>query len=120
MKDIRKLLWGFILIIVGTIWALDAMELIQFSVTTIKGWWTLFIIVPSFIGLFGSNDKKGNLFCLIVGILLFLYCQSVLDVEFISKMAFPIVLVMIGMKFLLDSIFNSKADKDKTDQTDVK
>ena len=32
------------------------------------GWWTLFIIIPCFIGLFNDRDRTGNLIGLVVGV----------------------------------------------------
>ena len=53
MTKLSKILWGVVLILVGGIFALNA-----FGVTDVEvffdGWWTLFIIVPCFIG--GISD----------------------------------------------------------------
>ena len=48
MKKFGNILWGVVLIIVGVIFGLNAVGLTDINIF-FHGWWTLFIIVPSFI-----------------------------------------------------------------------
>ena len=64
------------------------------------GWWTLFIIVPTFIGLFKEKEKTGNLIGLIIGIALLLGCQKVLDFDIIWKLVLPVILVVVGISII--------------------
>ena len=56
MKKFGNVLWGIVLIVVGVIFGLNAVGLTDINVF-FRGWWTLFIIVPSFIELFRSTNK---------------------------------------------------------------
>ena len=57
------------------------------------GWWTLFIIIPSFINIFAEEEKTGNIIALIVGVLLLLACQDYISFSTIWKLLFPSILM---------------------------
>ena len=83
-----------------------------FGITNINiffdGWWTLFIIVPTFIGLFKDNEKTGNLVGLLIGVALLLACRGILDFDLIWKLAFPVILVVIGILIIFKDTFGGK------------
>ena len=110
MKKFSKILWGIALIAVGGIFALNA-----FGVTDIElffdGWWTLFIIIPCFIGIFSVREKTGNIIGLLIGVFLLLCCQNVLDFDMLWKLAFPAIIVIIGLKLIFGAVFGDKAIK---------
>lgn len=110
MKKMSKILWGVVLILVGGIFALNA-----FGITDIQiffdGWWTLFIIVPCFIGLFDEREKTGNVIGLMIGAFLLLCCQDVLGFDMLWKLAIPAIIVIIGLKLILTAVFGDKAAK---------
>ncbi|MGN0486440.1 MAG: LiaF transmembrane domain-containing protein [Acutalibacteraceae bacterium] len=110
MKKISKVLWGIVLISVGVIFALNA-----FGITAIElffdGWWTLFIIVPCFIGIFTERDKIGNIIGLAVGVFLLLCCQDVLGFDTLWKLAVPAIIVIVGLKLIFGAVFGDKAIK---------
>ena len=60
MKNFGNVLWGIVLIVVGLIVGGNALGIIDVSVF-FDGWWTLFIIVPCFIGLFKEREKTWNI-----------------------------------------------------------
>ena len=76
------------------------------------GWWTLFIIVPCFIGLFKEREKTGNIIGLLIGIALLLCCQDILDFDMIWKLALPVVLIIIGISFIFKDTFNHKINEE--------
>lgn len=110
MKKISHVLWGIALIAVGVIFALNA-----FGITDIElffdGWWTLFIIVPCFIGIFSEREKTGNIIGLFIGVFLLLCCQDVLGFDMLWKLAIPAIIVIIGLKLIFGAIFGNKAIK---------
>lgn len=110
MKKTSKILWGAVLIAIGVIFSLNA-----FGITDIKvffdGWWTLFIIVPCFIGIFTDREKTGNIIGLLIGLFLLLCCQNVLSFGMLWKLAIPAVIVIIGLKLILGGLFGDKAVK---------
>lgn len=110
MKQITKILWGFVLIFIGIILALNTLEITNINLF-FDGWWTLFIIIPSLIGLFNDKDKTGNIIGIIIGVLLLLACQKLIDFELILKLMLPIILIMIGISFIFKDILNSSVKK---------
>ena len=80
MKSFGKVLWGIVLIVVGLIIGGNALGITNINIF-FDGWWTLFIIVPCFIGLFKEREKTGNIIGLLIGIALLLCCQDILDFD---------------------------------------
>lgn len=110
MKKLSSILWGVALIIVGVIVALNAADVIDVNVF-FDGWWTLFIIVPSVVGLFSESDKTGSIIGIIVGVLLLLASQDVISFSLIWKLALPIVIVIIGVKLIMNGVFGNNSLK---------
>lgn len=111
MKRIGNVLWGIVFVVLGVIFGLNALEITNIDIF-FDGWWTLFIIVPCFIDLFKDQEKTGNLIGLFVGVVLLLCCQGLLEFDFIWKLAFPVILVMIGLSFIFKDLFNHKVKKE--------
>ena len=107
MKRINKIIWGCVLLAVSAILILNTFGITNIDVF-FDGWWTLFIIVPSFIGLFNSNEKTGSIIGLLIGIFLLLACQNVLDFEIIWKLAVPVIIAVIGIKMIFGGISKDK------------
>ena len=60
MNNYSNVLWGFVLIIIGIVFGLNALDITDINIF-FDGWWTLFIIIPCFIGLFKNEDKSSNI-----------------------------------------------------------
>ena len=67
MKKNNNLILGLILIVLGIIFGLKTLGICDINVF-FKGWWTLFIIVPCFIGLIKDNDKTASIIGLVFGL----------------------------------------------------
>ena len=114
MKKFGNVLWGVVLIAIGIIFGLNALGLTNINLF-FKGWWTLFIIVPSFIELLRANNKMWSFIWLIVGIALLLCAQNILSFRLIGKLIFPFILVMIGLSIIFKDTFHKKVgEKIKT------
>ena len=107
MKNNRNIIWGVILIAIGIVLGGNALGLFNISLF-FDGWWTLFIIIPSLIGLFNDDDKKGNLIALAIGFLLLLACQELISFDLIWKLLLPIIIILIGLSL----IFKNSSDKE--------
>lgn len=106
MNNKKGILWGLILIIIGIIIGLNSLEITNIDLF-FDGWWTLFIIIPCFVDLFNDKDKTGNIIGLVIGVLLLLSAQGIMDFEIIFKLAVPAILVMIGISMIFKN-FNKK------------
>ena len=107
MKNFSNILCGVVLIIIGVIFGGNALGITNINIF-FDGWWTLFIIIPCFIGLFRNNEKTGNLIGLLIGVALLLGCQNILDFDLILKLAFPTILVIIGLSIIFKDTLGGK------------
>lgn len=115
MKNkICNLLIGLAFVAAGVLWAGDAFGFWNFSLF-FSGWWTLFIIVPSLVSIIKSGPKVFNLICFIIGGLLLCNAQipHIFSWSIISRLIFPIILVVVGVVVLCRGWFNNHAGKVK-------
>ena len=108
----NKRLWGIILIVFGLILGLNALNITNINIF-FDGWWTLFIIVPSFIDLLSDKENKtSNIIGLCIGVALLLSAQNIINFELILKLIIPFVLIIIGISFLFgDNLKKQVKDK---------
>lgn len=111
MNNIKNILWGIILVIIGVIIGLNTMGITDINIF-FDGWWTLVIIVPCFIGLFTNKDKTGNIIGLLVGVILLLGMQNIIDFNLIWKLLLPSIIVIIGLSLIFKNTFNSKINNE--------
>ena len=107
MKNCKNIILGIILIIVGVWFGLYATGVVKVNLL-FDGWWTLFIIVPSFLGLFDEDGRTGSLIGLFVGVLLLLSCQDVLNFDIVLKLIVPCVLIVTGLSFIFKGKIKTK------------
>ena len=107
MKKSTGILWGIVLVVLGIVFGLNALDITDIDIF-FDGWWTLFIIVPCAIGLFSEKEKTGNLIGLLIGVVLLLACQDILRFDLVGKLIFPVILVVIGLCILFKYVFGGK------------
>lgn len=105
MENKKGLIWGLVLVILGVIIALNRLNITNINIF-FNGWWTLFIIVPSFIGLFEKEGRISSIIFLLIGILLLLNSQDIIDFSSVSKLILPIILVVVGLSLVFKNLFN--------------
>ena len=106
MRKLGNTLWGIVLIIIGVILTLNALEITNINIF-FNGWWTLLIIIPSAIELIARENKFWSAIWLIIGIILLLACRDILDFELIWRLTIPVIIILIGINL----IFKDKLDK---------
>lgn len=105
MKSYIKYVLGFVLIFIGIILGLNAFGITSINIF-FEGWWTLFIIVPSAIGLIEDNDKTPSLIFLILGIWLFLASRDLIEYGLLIKLLLPALLISVGLLILFKDVLN--------------
>lgn len=110
MKNFGNVLWGIVLIVVGIVIGGNALGITNINIF-FDGWWTLFIIVPCFIGLFKERAKTGNLIGLGIGVALLLCCLDILNFDLVWKLALPVVLVIIGISLVFKDTFDHEVSE---------
>lgn len=107
MKNFGNVLWGIVLIVIGLIFGGNALGITNIDIF-FDGWWTLFIIIPCFIGLLKDNEKTASVIGLIVGVALLLACQNIISFDIIWKLAFPTILVVLGLSMIFKDALGGK------------
>lgn len=112
MNKMTSWLWGVVLIVLGVILGVSALGIIEINLF-FPGWWTLFIIVPCFISLFGKDDDKtGDLIGILIGVCLLLACQGVIRFDLLWKLIVPVALVVIGVSMIFKDALKGKVLKE--------
>lgn len=108
MKNINRILWGVVLVAVGVLFGLKALDIIDFNIF-FDGWWTLIIIIPSLISLITQRDKTGSFIGLFVGVVLFLASRDIISFATLWKLVIPAVIIIIGLSLIFKDVFNKRA-----------
>lgn len=111
MKQIKPIVWGVAIIALGLLFGLNALGLFTFNIF-FDGWWTLFIIVPSFISLITEKDKLASLGFLAAGIILLLAAQDVFSYDVAWKVILAVFLVVAGLTIIIKTTFHNKNDEE--------
>lgn len=114
MKRTNKI-WGIVLIVLGILIALKTLNIVKIDIF-FKGWWTLFIIIPSGVGLIKDDDKAGNIIGFIIGVMLLLAARQIIPYKLILQLFIPIVLVIIGLSLLFKDKIKEKMENTLKDK----
>lgn len=109
MKKSRGIIWGIVVMIVGALWILKEANVFDFS-RLFAGWWTLFIIVPSLIGLCTDRNKTGSLIFLLIGVTLLV--NQYYDIWRYSNYIVPAFVVVAGLIILVNTLVGGKSKDD--------
>ncbi len=99
MRNKSSKFWGLVLVVVGIMFLGNNLDWWNVNLF-FRGWWTLFIIIPSIYGLFDNTDKTGSSISLIVGILLLLAAQDIISYGMIWKILFPMIIIIVGLSLI--------------------
>ena len=111
----RNLFWGIVLIVVGILFLGRNMNWWNFSIF-FEGWWTLFLIVPSIISLVRKESMGTSFLILVLGVLMLLASQNVIDWSTIWKVFLPIIIMVVGLLI----IFGNRKAKEKRVRANAK
>ena len=99
MRNKSSKFWGLVLVVVGIMFLGNNLDWWNVNLF-FRGWWTLFIIIPSIYGVFDNTDNTGSSISLIVGILLLLAAQDIISYGMIWKILFPIIIIIVGLSLI--------------------
>lgn len=110
MKQKKSIIWGIILVIIGLIYLINNLDLWKINLF-FKGWWTLFIIIPSLLSLINNKNIISSTLGIIIGALLLLATRDYISWIMIGKIFLPLVMIIIGVSLIFKSkIFFRKKD----------
>lgn len=93
-------IWGLIIIALGVLIGAKAFGA-DFDIF-FDGWWTLFIIIPSAVGLFEKGNRTGSAIGFAVGIMLLLAAQDFIEWNMFGKLIIAFIFVIIGLRLIFD------------------
>ena len=100
MRDIKKIVVGAVILAAGVLFALNALNVTDIDIF-FPGWWTLFIIIPSGIGLITDKDKTGSAIGLAVGVVLLLWQLDIVNLSLVWELIVVAILVAVGIKLIV-------------------
>lgn len=107
MNKLGNILWGIVFIILAVIIALNSLQITSINLF-FEGWWTLFIIVPSFISLIKDKEKTPSIIALLIGVTLLLGVRNIIDFDIVKKLMLPAILLIIGISIIFKEIISNK------------
>lgn len=111
MKTARAIIWGLAIVALGIIFGGNALGLFNIDIF-FKGWWTLFVIVPSAISLITEKERASSLVFLSAGIVFLLAAQEVITFEIAWKVILAIALIVFGLTIIFKSFVKGKNAKE--------
>ena len=109
MKKHNKIIWGVILVCIGILLTLNALDVFEINFFS-DGWWTLFIIIPNAVELFTKKEKFSSFVGLSIGVVLLLCCKEIIDFVLVWKLLIPATVLIIGLRLLTNGIFGNKSN----------
>ena len=100
MRDIKKIVVGAVILAAGVLFALNSLNVTDIDIF-FPGWWTLFIIIPSGIGLITDKDKTGSAIGLAVGVVLLLWQLDIVNLSLVWELIVVAILVAVGIKLIV-------------------
>ncbi|MDF2537868.1 MAG: putative rane protein [Herbinix sp.] len=98
--------WGLFIILIGVGIAGNELNLWDFNFF-FDGWWTLFIIIPCFVGMIKSNFGVGSTIGFLIGVLLFL--SHWVDFNFNPwSLLIPAIIIYIGLRIMFQDLFTRR------------
>ncbi|MBR3319926.1 hypothetical protein IKG20_01330 [Candidatus Saccharibacteria bacterium] len=111
MKQAKSIIWGVAILALGVLFGGKALGLFTFDIF-FDGWWTLFLIVPSIIGIITEKNKFGSFTMLGIGVVMLLAAQNVFSWGVAWKVILAVVLIMAGFAIIFGSIFHRKVNEE--------
>lgn len=111
-KRISNTLWGLLLILLGIGVVGDMMGAWEVN-WLFRGWWTLFLILPSLFSIIGNGIRVGNTVGLVLGVSLYACVAGYLPWEVLHRLLVPVVLIIIGVVMVLKNLFHLSVSRVK-------
>lgn len=103
-NKLSNAIWGLFFIFIGIGFAGNVIFDWDFSLF-FPGWWTLFIIIPFFIGMVKNGFGTGSTVGFIIGVLLLVSYYVDLDFD-MWRLLVPAILIFIGLRIIFQDSFH--------------
>lgn len=110
-KKYTNIFLGLSLIVLGIIMLGNYIGIFSVDIF-FDGWWTVFIIVPSILGIFDRRGRTASLIFLLIGILLLLNQQNILPRDLSWKILFASIIIIVGVRIVISGFYKNKVNID--------
>ncbi len=111
MGKIRGIIWGIVLVLIGIVVGIYALDIWEGFNIFFDGWWTLLIIIPCFVFLITERQKLVSFIGICIGVFLLLCSLDILDYNMIWKLGIPLAIIIIGVRMICRGAFRNKSDR---------
>ena len=111
MKKSTYIILGVVLVAAGVLASLQVLGIVDVSIY-FKGWWTLFIIIPSILAMVNTRDKTIPGICLAVGILLLLSARDIISWRTLPMLLLPVIIVIVGIRLIAGGVMDGRSGAD--------
>lgn len=94
-----KSIWGILFVLLGLALAGRAFGIFDFNIF-FNGWWTLFIIIPSALGLSEGGHRTSSMIGMGIGVLLLLSFQGVLHWYMFGRILVAFLFIVTGFSIM--------------------
>ena len=98
-KSKGSLLFGIIILLLGVIFLGNTLGIWSISIF-FKGWWTLLIIIPTFVGMIKEKTYISSFLVIAIAMLMLCACQSIIEWNMVGKLFIPLFLITIGLTII--------------------
>lgn len=106
-RNITGLLCGVIFVLAGLIYVGSILFDYNFTIF-FHGWWTLFIIVPSFISILSNGPRGFSIGAFTVGVLLLLTQLGIIKDDYLGEFIFATIILSIGVSLIVHFVRGPK------------
>lgn len=115
-KKITSIIIGVLLIAAGILLMGNILEVWNVDIF-FEGWWALFIIVPSVLGLFNYDTRLSSVHGIVIGGMLLIAARGIITWSMFGKIFFPLVLILSGSSIIFN-IVRFKRDTKKSSENE--
>lgn len=102
-RQISKVMWGIFCVAIGVMIMGNTFH--WWNVTWyFRGWWTLLIIVPCFLGMIAKGLSSFATVGFTLGIMLLLNYQGIIGDDTLRRLVVPVILILIGVILVFKNI----------------
>lgn len=114
-KNSSGAIWGVLLVIAGIFIAGKSLGYFTMNLF-FRGWWTLFIIIPNFIAIFGEKKQKkaSNIVGLCIGVALLLTSNHLFPFRMLMPLCIAGAFIYMGIKLMRDGKRNENITDKRT------
>lgn len=104
-QRIGNVLWGIFFLAIGVGIVGNLFGIWEFQLF-FRGWWTLFLIIPSLISIFSKGPSGVNVFLLLIGLMMIACERGYMEWQMFGKLILPLFFIAIGLGIVIRNLLH--------------